>query len=115
MWGYRAKSDPLDCQWLVHMNAGRDDAVTFDLPLAEHSKMDARGALAQEFFRATSAELAPFVSDEATWYAFDYLDDDEVGAAIQAHYGIAVDHAKLAMPFWAFLDYLDANRVRGAG
>lgn len=89
--------------------------MTFDIPLAEHSKMDARDSLAQEFYSATHAELAPFVSDEATWYAFDYLDDDEVGTAIQAHYGIALDHAKLAMPFWAFLDYLDAHRVHGAG
>lgn len=44
-----------------------------DLPRAEHREMDRREVLAKEFFDVTQAELTPFVSDEATWYDFDYL------------------------------------------
>lgn len=81
------------------------------IPRAEHFKMDSRAIAANEFFEVTHAELAPFVSDEATWYDFDYLDVTELAAIIQLHYGVAIDDARLALPFWEFLDYLVANRT----
>jgi hypothetical protein len=84
--------------------------MSADLPLAEHKKMDAREALATEFFAITHAEMAPFVSDEATWYDFDYLDTAELVDVVATHYGVVLDHEKLTMPFWALLDYLSANR-----
>lgn len=89
--------------------------MTENLPRAGHRKMDSRATLAREFFEVTRAEVTPFVSDEATWYDFDYLEPDELGEVIQAHYGVALDHAKLAMPFWAFLDYLNVHREHGTG
>jgi hypothetical protein len=81
-----------------------------DLPTAPRAEMDRRAALAKEFFEATGAELAPFVTDEATWYDFDYLADGEVIVIIQSHYGVKVDRASLSMPFWSLLDHLNANR-----
>lgn len=83
-----------------------------ELPNAEHVRMDERRVLADEFFRVTGAELIPFVSDEATWYDFDYLDDTEASAIIASHYGIVVDDAVLSMQFWKLLDLLAANRGR---
>ena len=83
-----------------------------NLPKAESLRVAERRVLADEFFRVTGAELIPFVSDEATWYDFDYLDDAEVAAMIRSHYGVAVDQTVLAMPFWRLLDYLAANRSR---
>jgi predicted phosphoribosyltransferase len=85
--------------------------MTDDLPFASQVEMDRRAALADEFYRVTEAEPAPFVSDEATWYAFDYLTDDEVIAIIESHYGVKIDAATLTMPFWSLLDLLDANRT----
>lgn len=81
-----------------------------DLPLAPHPQMDRRAALASEFFEVTGAELVPFVSDESTWYDFDYLTDSEVMVIIESHYGVKVDSVALSMPFWSLLDHLDANR-----
>lgn len=81
-----------------------------NLPQAERGRMDERQVLADEFFCVTRAELLPFVSDEATWYDFDYLDDAEVTAIIQSHYGIVADEAVLSMPFWKLLDLLAARR-----
>ena len=69
-----------------------------NLPRSEHGKMDSRANLAQEFFEATRAEVTPFVSDEATWYDFDYLEPGELAEVVQAHYGLALDTAKLALP-----------------
>lgn len=50
--------------------------------------------MAQEFFEATRAELTPFVSDEATWYDFDYLGPEDLTRVFRAHYGLALDDAK---------------------
>jgi len=83
-----------------------------EIPKAPHAKMDSRAVLAEEFYVATNAELAPFVSDEATWYSFDYLEQSEVVEAVHAHYGLTLGGAELAWPFWQLLDYLDANRQR---
>ena len=86
-----------------------------NLPHAQRVRMDERQVLADEFFSVTGAELIPFVSDEATWYDFEYVDDAEVMAIIQSHYGVAVDRAALSLPFWRLLDLLAARRspVRG--
>jgi acyl carrier protein len=83
-----------------------------DVPWAEHSKMDRRGLLAREFFEVTGAEVIPFVSDEATWYAFDYLDAVELVALLESHFGVALDKSALALPFWQLLDRLAVNRTR---
>jgi hypothetical protein len=74
--------------------------------------MDARGDLAEEFFVVTAAEMAPFVSDEASWYDFDYLDSDELIGLVNAHYGVVLDERLLEMPFWRLLDYLKTHRRR---
>ena len=83
-----------------------------DVPWAEHSKMDRRVLLAREFFEVTGAEVIPFVSDEATWYAFDYLDAVELLATVESHFGVALEEGTLALPFWQLLDLLAANRTR---
>lgn len=80
-------------------------------PRAEHTKMDERALLATEFFEATRAEVIPFVSDEATWYDFDYLDIVELAEIVETHYGVVLDETTLATPFWSFLDFLDVNRA----
>jgi hypothetical protein len=89
--------------------------VSQELPMAEHGEMDRRVLLANEFFEVTGAELIPIVTDEATWYAFDYLDDAELAATVQLHYGVTLDKAVLRLPFWQFLDYIDKNRFRTDG
>lgn len=81
------------------------------MPRAEHAKMDRRVLLANEFFEVTRAEITPFVSDEATWYDFDYLDGVELAEIVDSHYGVVLDETTLAAPFWALLDFLDANRA----
>jgi hypothetical protein len=86
-----------------------------DMPRAEHWKMDRRAFLANEFFEVTHAELIPFVSDEATWHDFDYLEAVELAAIIESHYGVALNETKLALPFWELLDFLDANRTHADG
>jgi hypothetical protein len=96
------------------MGSQEHEAASKSLPLAQHSEMDSRAASAQEFFAATHAELTPFVSDEATWWSFDYLELDELTRVIRTHYGVALDPAKLALPFWTFLDYLETHRTRPA-
>lgn len=80
------------------------------IPRAAHREMDRREALANEFFDVTEAELRPFVSDEASWYDFDYLDLAELQAIVESHYGVTLDESKLALPFWELLDHLAANR-----
>ena len=84
-------------------------------PRAEHLRMDSRVLVANEFFEVTHAEIVPFVSDEATWYDFDYIDDVELAAILESHYGVALEHAKLRLPFWEFLDFLAVarNRIEG--
>jgi len=72
--------------------------------------MDSRASLVAEFFEATNAEVTPFISDEATWFDFDYLDQAELVEAVQVHYGLTLDDANLILPFWSLLDYLNANR-----
>ncbi len=52
----------------------------------------------------------PFVSDEANWYDFDYLADDELLALLGSHYGAQVGPDELRLPFWKLLDYLNRNR-----
>jgi hypothetical protein len=86
-----------------------------NLPHAQRVRMDERQVLADEFFSVTGAELIPFVSDEATWYDFEYVDDAEVMAIIQSHYGVAVDGAALSLPFWQLLDLLAARRSPDRG
>jgi len=86
-----------------------------DLPRAAHRMMDSRDSLAREFFEVTNAELTPFVSDEATWHDFDYLEPLELALTVQSHYGVTLDEAKLALPFWQLLDYLAANRNQADG
>lgn len=81
-----------------------------DISKAAHDKMDSRAALAAEFFEVTHAEVAPWVSDEANWYDFDYLDSEELNEAVYAHYGLTLDDDRLRMPFWSLLDFLDTNR-----
>ena len=97
--------------WLAPGSHERE-AASKNWHLAEHDEVDTRAAIAQEFFEATHAELTPFVSDEATWYDFDYLEPGELSRVIQVHYGIALDGAKLKLPFWAFLHYLETHRTR---
>ncbi|HVB00592.1 MAG TPA: hypothetical protein VNE42_04955 [Acidimicrobiales bacterium] len=87
------------------------DKGSRSLPLAEHAEMDRRADLAKEFYLATNAELAPFVSDEATWYAFDYLDDAEIAELIRRHYGVTVTSDNLKMRFWQLLDFLEESRT----
>jgi hypothetical protein len=74
--------------------------------------MDAREALAREFWDVTQPEVVPFVSDEASWYDFDWLDDGELLARLEGHYGSAVGRDKLRMPFWQLLDFLNQGRRR---
>jgi len=83
-----------------------------ELPSAEHSKMDRRVLLARESFEVTGAEVIPFVSDEATWHDFDYLDAVELSAIVESHFGVALEDSALALPFWQLLDLLAANRTR---
>ena len=82
------------------------------LPEAEHFEMDRRVALANEFYDATGAEVAPFVSDDATWYDFDYVSDSEVVSMIESHYGVRIDSDALTKPFWSLLSFLDSNRTQ---
>lgn len=79
-------------------------------PRSADSEMLARAASATEFFEVTHAELIPFVSDEATWYDFDYLDLEELTSVLQSHYGLKVNEANLALRFWELLDLLDESR-----
>ena len=79
---------------------------------AEHSKMDQREPLAREFYEVSGAEVIPFVSDGATWYAFDYLDASELIAIVESHYGVTLEEGALRLPFWQLLDLLAANRTR---
>jgi hypothetical protein len=81
-------------------------------PRARHDRMDAREALAREFWEVTQPEVVPFVSDEAAWYDFDWLEDDDVLALLEGHYGVAVGREKLRMPFWELLDFLSGSRSR---
>jgi len=82
---------------------------------AEHGKMDQRASQASEFFAVTHAELVPFVSDEATWYDFDYLETVELAGIVQSHYGVALTETLLALPFWELLDFLDGKRTHADG
>lgn len=75
-------------------------------PRAEHFRMDRRAIAAKEFFEVTHAEIVPFVSDEATWYDFDYMEAAELVTIVQSYYGISIDVAKLSLPFWEVLDLL---------
>jgi hypothetical protein len=84
-----------------------DDDITF----AADAEMEARSDLAEEFFTATNPEMTPWVSDQATWFDFDYLDEAELHTAVQKHYGVDFDDETLRQPFWKFLDYLEANRT----
>jgi hypothetical protein len=84
-------------------------------PWAEHSRMDRRVLLAREFFEVTRAEVIPFVSDEATWSDFDYLEDVELAAIVESHFGVALEANRLALPFGQRLGFLAANRTRAEG
>ena len=84
-------------------------------PWAEHSRMDRRVPLAREFFEVTRAEIIPFVSDEATWYDFDYLEAVELAAIVESHFGVALEESTLALPFWQLLDFLAAKRTQADG
>ena len=74
--------------------------------------MDLRENLAREFYAATGAELAPFVSDEANWLDLDYLEQQELFDLVAAHYGVRLNDELIRMPFWQLLDYLHAHRRR---
>jgi hypothetical protein len=89
--------------------------MSSDIPRSAHSEMDARADLATEFFEITHAELIPFVSDEATWYDFDYLDIDDLARVLQSHYGLKLNESILALPFWKLLDFLDESRISTGG
>jgi hypothetical protein len=82
------------------------------LPFAGHGRMDERIALAREFWEVTRPDAVPFVSDEATWYDLDWLDDGALLSILEAHYGVTVGRDKLQMPFWALLDFLSLSRSR---
>lgn len=82
------------------------------LPHASHDKMDEREVLVREFWEVTHPELVPFVSDEATWYDFDWLEDEELLGILDNHYGITLGGEVLKLRFWALLDYLSLNRRR---
>ncbi|MGE3821411.1 MAG: hypothetical protein AB7I30_18535 [Isosphaeraceae bacterium] len=82
---------------------------------AEHGKMDRRASEASEFFTVTHPELIPFVSDEATWYDFEYLEAGELTEIVQSHYGVALTETLLALPFWKLLDFLNGNRTNAIG
>ena len=69
--------------------------------------MDRRESEASEFFAVTRSELVPFVSDEATWYDFGYLETGELAEIVQSHYGVVLTETRLALPFWELLDFLD--------
>jgi hypothetical protein len=77
----------------------------------DHPEMDLRASLANEFFEATGAEVVPFVSDEANWYDFDYLETTALVHLVKSHYGIKLTETELNWPFWRLLDYLDTNRT----
>lgn len=83
-----------------------------NLPRGGHCEMDRRETLAMEFFDVTKAELTPFVSDDATWYDFDYLELKELVEVIRNHYGVTLDEGRLTLPFWEFLDYLADERTQ---
>jgi acyl carrier protein len=55
------------------------------------------------------------VSDEATWYDFDYLEAVELAAIVESHYGVAIEEATLALPSWKLLDFLAAKRTQPQG
>jgi hypothetical protein len=74
--------------------------------------MDERAGLAREFWEVTQPEMVPFVSDEANWYDFDYLEDEHLLRILDDYYGIALGGEMLKLPFWALLDYLSLNRRR---
>jgi len=86
--------------------------VSSGLPRASREKLDERAGLAQEFWEVTQPEMVPFVSDEANWYDFDYLEDAQLFRILDDHYGITLDGEMLKLPFWALLDYLSLNRRR---
>jgi hypothetical protein len=85
-----------------------------EIPRADHPNMDERTALAEEFFSLTKPELIPFVSDEASWLDFDYLEFQELSTLVEEHYGIVLEESSLRLPFWRFLDFLAENRRGGA-
>ncbi len=65
------------------------------VPFAANNRMANRSVLAEEFFGATGPELVPFVSDEATWFDFDYQSTDDLRRAVQVDYGIVLDELRL--------------------
>jgi hypothetical protein len=85
--------------------------MTSDIPHGSNVEMAKREALAHEFFAATRPELIPFVSYEAKWFHFDYVETDQLSRVIKAHYRLELDEASLRLPFWQFLDYLQASRA----
>jgi len=82
------------------------------LPLAAQERLDEREALAREFWGVTRPEVVPFVSDDATWYDFDWLEDGHLLSILEAHYGMSIERDKLRIPFWELLDFLSVNRRR---
>ncbi len=85
--------------------------MTKDTRRAEHTQMDHRALSAKQFFEVTGAEIIPFVSDEATWYDFDYLAVEELAEIVESHYGVVINESMLTTPFWSFLDFLEAHRT----
>lgn len=77
---------------------------------APHERMDERASLAREFWDLTRPELVPFVSDEANWYDFDFMADDELLTLLDSHYAARVTSDELRLPFWKLLDCLNRNR-----
>jgi hypothetical protein len=82
---------------------------------ADDSEMAARAKLAHEFYAATGAEEVPWVSDEANWYTFDYVNTAELICIVEAYYGVRLSEELLRMPFWRLLDYIQAHRQHPPG
>jgi hypothetical protein len=81
-----------------------------DRPVAPHEEMDRRQEIANEFYVVTGAEVAPFVSDQAKWFDFDYLGTEELLGRVEAYFGVRLDEQQLRLPFWRLLDHLQEHR-----
>jgi hypothetical protein len=47
----------------------------------------------RELWEVTQPEMVPFVSDEANWYDFDYLEDEQLLGILDDNYGIPLKAA----------------------
>lgn len=79
---------------------------------SDSKEMDARRALASEFYRIVldEDESPIYVSDEATLDDIFAGDEQDLIARCAAHYGIALSREDFQMPFWHLLDRLHAAR-----